>query len=57
MDTERISKNIFTYMKMHYGEANLAKIRELEKTMVKYSSYANHLRFSLRCHRNKILAQ
>ena len=57
MDTERISKNIFTYMKMHYGEANLAKIRELEKTMVKYSSYANHLRFSLRCHHNKILAQ
>ena len=23
--------------------------------MIKYSSYTNHLRFSLRCHHNKIL--
>ena len=30
---------------MHYGETILAK----------YSSYTNHLRFSLRCHHNKIL--
>ena len=40
---------------MHYGETILAKIRKLEKTMIKYSSYTNHLRFSLRCHHNKIL--
>ena len=29
--------------------------RKLEKTMIKYSSYTNHLRFSLCCHHNKIL--
>ena len=41
---------------MHYGETILAKIRKLEKTMLRYSSYTNHLRFSLRCHHNnKIL--
>ena len=40
---------------MHYGETILAKIRKLEKTIIKYSSYTNHLRFSLRCHHNKIL--
>ena len=57
MDTERISKNIFTYLKTNYGEAILAKILELEKSMIKYSSYANHLQFSLRCYHNKILAQ
>ena len=39
----------------HYGETILAKIRKLEKTMIKYSSYTNHLRFSRRCHHNKIL--
>ena len=33
----------------------LAKIRKLEKTMIKYSYYTNHLQFSLRCHHNKIL--
>ena len=43
------------YIKTHYGETILAKIRKLEKTMIKYSSYTNHLRFSLRCHHNKIL--
>ena len=48
-------KNIFMYIKTHYGETILAKIRKLEKTMIKYSSYTNHLRFSLRCHHNKIL--
>ena len=32
---------------MHYGETILAKIQKLEKTMIKYSSYTNHLRFSL----------
>ena len=47
---------IFTYIKTHYGETILAKIRKLEKTVIKYSSYTtNHLRFSLRCHHNKIL--
>ena len=55
MNTEQTSKNIFTYIKTHYGEAILAKIRKLEKTVIKYSSYTNHLRFSLRCHHNKIL--
>ena len=53
MNTEQTSKNIFTYIKTHYGETILAKIRKLEKTMIKYSSYTNHLRFSLRCHHNK----
>ena len=47
--------HIFTYIKTHYGETILAKIRKLEKTKIKYSSYTNHLRFSLRCHHNKIL--
>ena len=55
MNTEQTSKNIFTYVKTHYGETILAKIRNLEKTMIKYSSYTNHLRFSLCCHHNKIL--
>ena len=55
MNTEQTSKNIFMYIKTHYGEIILAKIRKLEKTKIKYSSYTNHLRFSLRCHHNKIL--
>ena len=55
MNTEQTSKNIFTYIKTHYGETILAKIGKLEKTMIKYSSYTNHLRFSLRCHHNKTL--
>ena len=55
MYTEQISKNDFTYIKTHYGETFLAKIRKLEKTMIKYSAYTNHLRFSLHCHHNKIL--
>ena len=55
MNTEQISKNDFTYIKTHYGETILAKIRKLEKTMIKYSTYTNHLRFSLHCHRNNIL--
>ena len=37
---------------MHYGETTLAKIQKLEKTMIKYSSYTNHLQFSLHCHHN-----
>ena len=52
MNTELTSKNIFTYIKTHCGETILAKIQKLEKTMIKYSSYTNHLRFS---HHNKIL--
>ena len=54
MNTEQTSKNIFTYIKTHYGETILAKIRKLEKTMIKYSPYTHHLRFSLRYHHNKI---
>ena len=55
MNTEQTSENIFTYVKMHYGETILAKIRKLEKTMIKYSSYTNHLQISLRCYHKKIL--
>ena len=55
INTEQTSKNIFTYIKTHYSEAILAKIWKLEKTMIKYLSYTNHLRFSLHCHHNKIL--
>ena len=55
MKTEETSKNFFTYIKKHYGETILAKIQKLEKTMIKYSSYTNHLRFSLCCHHNKVL--
>ena len=40
---------------MHYGETILGKVRKLEKTMIKYSSYTNHSRFSLRYHHNKFL--
>ena len=43
MNTEWTRENICTYNKMHYGEAILAKIRKLEKTMIKYSSNTNHL--------------
>ena len=50
MNTEQISKNILTYIKTHYVETIPAKIWKLEKTMIKYSSYNNHLRFSFRCH-------
>ena len=45
MNTEQTSENIFTYIKRHYGETILAKIRKLEETMINYSSYSNHLRF------------
>ena len=55
MNTEQTSKNIFMYIKTHYGETILAKIRKVEKTMIKYSSYTNRLRFSLGCHHNNIL--
>ena len=55
MNSEHTSKNIFTYIKTHYGENILFKIQKLEKTMIKYSSYTNRLRFSLGCHHNKIL--
>ena len=34
MNTEQTSENIFTYIKTHYGEVTLAKIRKLEKTMI-----------------------
>ena len=32
MNTEQTSYNIFTYIKTHYGDAILAKIRKLENT-------------------------
>ena len=31
--------------------------KKLEKTTIKYSSFTNDLRFSLRCHHKKILAK
>ena len=34
MNTEQTSKNIFTYIKTHYGGSILAKIRKLEKTRI-----------------------
>ena len=43
MNTEQTSKNMSTYIKTHYGETILAKIRKLDITMIKYSSYINHL--------------
>ena len=43
MNIEQKNRNIFMYIKTHYGETILAKIRKLEKTMIKYSSYTNHL--------------
>ena len=57
VNTEQTSKNIFTYIETHYGETILADIGKLEKTMIKYSSYTHHLRFSLRFHHNKILSK
>ena len=36
-------------------QKTLANIRKLEKTVIKYSSYTNHLHFSLRFHHSKIL--
>ena len=32
MNTEQTSKNIFAYIKTHYGETILAKIQKLDKT-------------------------
>ena len=55
MSTEQTSKNIFMYIKTHYRETILAKVRKLEKTMITHLFYINHLRFSLRCHQIKIL--
>ena len=43
MNTKKTSKNIFTYIKTHYGEIILAKKRKLEKTMKKYSSHSKIL--------------
>ena len=40
---------------MHYDEAILPKSWKLEKNMIKYSSYNNHLCFSLHCRHNKKL--
>ena len=55
MNTEQTGKNIFIYIKTHFDETILAKTRKQEKTMMKYSSYTNHLQFSLRGHHKKIL--
>ena len=55
MNIEQTGKNIFTYIKTHYSETILAKIRKLEKTTIKYSSYTNYLRFSILCYHKKIL--
>ena len=40
MNTEQASKNIFTYIKTHYGEIILAKIGKLEKAMIISFKYA-----------------
>ena len=55
MNTEQTSENIFKRIKTRYVEAILPTIRKLEKTLFKYSSYADHLRFFCRYHHNKIL--
>ena len=55
MNTDQTSENIFPYIKTHYGEAILAKIQRLERTIIKNSSFTNHLSFSLCCSHNKIL--
>ena len=46
---------LFSSFTIDYSETILTKIRKLEKTIINYSSYTNHLRFSLRCHHSKIL--
>ena len=56
MNNEQTSEKFFTYIKMHYGEIIRAKRRKIEKAIIKYSSYTNHLQFSPRCHCNKILS-
>ena len=38
MNSEQKRESIFTYIKTNYGETILAKMRRLEKTMIKYSS-------------------
>ena len=57
MNNEQTSEKFFTYIKMHYGETIRAKRRKIEKALIKYSSYTNHLQFSPRCHCNKILSK
>ena len=44
----RQAKIILRISKRILGKNILAKIQKLEKTMIKYSSYANNLRFCLR---------
>ena len=39
MNTEQTSKNIFAYIKTHYGETILAKIQKPEKTLIKYTKH------------------
>ena len=55
LNTEQTRENIFMYIKTHYGETILAKMRKLKKTMINCSSYTNQLRFCFCCHHNKIL--
>ena len=50
----RTVKSQSAYIKTHYGEAIL-RYRKLEKTGIKYSSYTNHSRCSLRFRHSKIL--
>ena len=57
MNNEQTSEKFFTYIKMHYGETIRAKRRKIEKALIKYSSYTNHLQFSPRYHCNKILSK
>ena len=43
MNTEQTSKNIFMYIKTHYGETILAKIRKLERSI--FHKHANHITY------------
>ena len=52
MNTDQTSEKIFTYIKTNYVEAILAKIRKLQKTMIKYSSHSNSLQFFFYQHSN-----
>ena len=52
---KRKAKNVFMYIKTHYGETSLEKIWKLEKAIMKHSSNGNHLPVSFNCHRNKFL--
>ena len=63
MNTKKTIKNIFTYIKTHYGEIILAKIWKLEKTIKKYSSHSQilpkdlQLKSTIKNEQSKIILQ